>query len=92
MAKIVTCFEYPPIPIRQFDWYAIDDDTYDGEGCPIGRGATEEDAIKDLLDQICAKRGADCDPPTCAYCPAAVGEACRAKIVRCADRKGNDHA
>jgi len=82
MAKIVTNFDYPPIPIRQFDWSAIDDDTYDGEGCPIGHGATEQEAIDDLLGQICAQRGADCNPPTCAYCHAAIGEACRAKIVR----------
>jgi len=87
MAKIVTNFDYPPIPIRQFDWSAIDDDTYDGEGCPIGHGATEQEAIDDLLDQICAARNADCDPPTCAYCHAAIGEACRAKIVRVVARR-----
>lgn len=87
MTKIITHFEYPPIPIRQFDWYAIDDDTYDGEGCPIGRGATEEDAINDLLDKICAARGAYCDAPDCAYCGAAIGGACQAKIVRVGARK-----
>jgi hypothetical protein len=46
--------ELPPIPIRQFDWSAIDDDTYDGTDdshCPIGRGATEQEAIDDLLEQ-----------------------------------------
>ena len=42
----------PPIPIRSFDWQAIDDDTYDGPGCPIGHGATEQEAIADLLEQI----------------------------------------
>lgn len=53
--KIKTNCECPPIPIRNFDWSAIDDDTYDGaedSHCPIGRGATEIDAIRDLLDQI----------------------------------------
>ncbi len=53
--KIVTHYVYPPIPIRQFDWSAVDGDTYDGaEGshCPIGYGATEQAAIDDLLDQI----------------------------------------
>ena len=50
--KIVTNYVYPPIPIRQFDWSAIDDDTYDGEGCRIGYGATEQEAIDDLLDQM----------------------------------------
>jgi hypothetical protein len=53
--KIVTEFVYPPIPIRQFDWSAIDGDTYDGaedSRCPIGYGATEQAAIDDLLDQM----------------------------------------
>ena len=50
--KVRTHHEYPPIPIRSFDWSAVDDDTYDGEGCEIGRGATEEAAIADLLEQI----------------------------------------
>jgi hypothetical protein len=49
--KVRTSFEYPPIPVRKFDWFAVDDSTYDGEG-PIGMGATEQDAIEDLLDQI----------------------------------------
>lgn len=52
MIRIKTNFEYPPIPDRRFDWSAIDDETYDGEGCPIGRGPTEQDAINDLLEQI----------------------------------------
>ena len=53
--KIVTQFVYPPIPIRQFDWSAIDDDSYDGaddSSCPVGHGATEQDAIDDLLEQL----------------------------------------
>ena len=50
--RIKTHFDYPPIPVRDFDWSAIDDETYDGEGCPIGHGATEEAAIADLLEQI----------------------------------------
>lgn len=50
--RIRTHNEFPPIPVRCFDWSAIDDSTYDGEGCPIGRGATEADAIADLLEQI----------------------------------------
>ncbi len=32
-------------------WVAVDNDTYDGPGCPIGRGATEREAIDDLLEQ-----------------------------------------
>ena len=53
--RIRTNFDYPPIPVRSFDWSAIDDDTYDGaddSNCPIGHGATEQDAIEDLLEQI----------------------------------------
>jgi len=55
-ASIRTTFIYPPIPIRSMDWSAIDDSTYDGaedSHCPIGYGATEADAIRDLLQQIC---------------------------------------
>lgn len=50
--KIVTEYVYPPIPDRSCDWSAIDDDTYDGPGCPIGWGATKEAAIADLMEQI----------------------------------------
>jgi len=53
--KIVTHFDYPPIPLRKFDWSAIDADTYDGapdSHCPMGHGATEIEAIRDLLDQM----------------------------------------
>jgi hypothetical protein len=53
--RIRTNYEYPPIPVRSFDWNAIDDDTYDGaddSSCPIGHGATEQDAIDDLLEQM----------------------------------------
>jgi len=61
--KVRTTFEYPPIPVRDMDWSAIDDDTYDvdcdGDGffsnSPVGRGATEEAAIQDLLEQIEAR-------------------------------------
>jgi hypothetical protein len=44
-------FRPPPIPIRDFDWSAIDDDTYDYDA-PIGQGPTEAAAIADLLQQI----------------------------------------
>jgi len=58
--KIHTNHEYPPIPVRNMDWSAVDDDTYDVDcdqdgffsTSPIGRGATEQEAIADLLDQI----------------------------------------
>lgn len=56
---IHTCFEYPPIPTRSLDWSAVTDD-YDCDcdidgffsTCPIGHGATEQDAIDDLLEQM----------------------------------------
>ena len=51
---IHTNFDYPPIPVRDFDWSAVDDN-YDGaedSHCPIGRGRTEQDAINDLLEQL----------------------------------------
>lgn len=42
---ITTHLEYPPIPIRDFDWCAY----YDPEG-DHGWGRTELEAIQDLLD------------------------------------------
>lgn len=57
--KIHTTFEYPPIPVRDMDWSAVTDD-YDVDcdqdgyfsNSPQGRGATEQEAIDDLLSQI----------------------------------------
>lgn len=46
--KIITTYVNPPIPLRNFDWSAVRDN-YDGGDC-IGRGATEAEAIADLLD------------------------------------------
>jgi len=48
--KIKTHHEYPPIPVRHFDWSAVTDNYEPGQ--PIGRGRTEEDAISDLVAQI----------------------------------------
>ncbi len=58
--RIKTSFVHPPIPIRSFDWQAWDDNTYDCDcdedgffsNCPLGHGATEQEAIDDLLQQI----------------------------------------
>ena len=51
--KIQTNYVCPPIPIRCFDWSAVDADSYDGSPSdPIGYGATEQEAIDDLLSQI----------------------------------------
>lgn len=49
--KIKTRHDFPPIPDRRFDWSAVDDDTYDYDQ-PIGHGATEAEAIADLLEQL----------------------------------------
>jgi hypothetical protein len=59
--KIRTDYWPKPIPPRQFDWTAIDDDTYDGapDSCTrsqVGYGATEQEAIDDLLQQIAERQ------------------------------------
>jgi hypothetical protein len=51
--KIRTDYDPKPIPTTKFDWSAVDDATYDGDPRqPVGYGATEEEAIADLLLQI----------------------------------------
>lgn len=47
MVKIITRKINPPIPTNKFDWEALREG-YE-EGCLIGYGASEEDAINDLL-------------------------------------------
>ena len=54
-----TSHDYPPTPDRGFDWSAVEDDydvDFDQDGyfstCPHGYGATEQDAIDDLLEQL----------------------------------------
>lgn len=49
--KIRTENVYPPIPVRDYDWSAVDDNTYE-PGCPIGWGRTEQAAIDDLIEQL----------------------------------------
>lgn len=52
---IQTNYDFPPIPVRDMDWSAIDADSFDGvaDGNTMtGRGATKEAAINDLLSQI----------------------------------------
>lgn len=54
---IITNFDYPPIPVRSFDWSAVLDG-YDGAPdatgiySMVGHGATEQEAIDDLKEQI----------------------------------------
>lgn len=47
--KLITTYNPPPIPIRQFDWTCIDEN-YEG-GDIIGTGETEEAAIADYWEQ-----------------------------------------
>lgn len=47
MSEIITSHDYPPIPIRCFDWSAVREDYEPGD--LIGTGATEQEAIDDLL-------------------------------------------
>lgn len=54
---IQTYYDPPPIPMRHFDWSAIDRNTYDGaedsaNRHQIGWGRTEQEAIADLLEQL----------------------------------------
>lgn len=55
--KIRTSHDYPPIPIRDFDWSAVTDDYEPGH--PIGRGPTEQAAIDDLKEQLAELADAD---------------------------------
>jgi len=50
--NIKTSFVYPPIPKRDFDWEAYFDGYEPGDA--LGYGATEEEAIADLLDKVTA--------------------------------------
>jgi hypothetical protein len=48
--KIITHFDHPPIPYRGCDWSAVFDGYEPGE--PIGRGATQKEAIQHLIEQV----------------------------------------
>jgi hypothetical protein len=50
--NIKTSYAPAPVPLREFDWQAIDDNTYDGPGSVIGFGPTEALAVADLLMQL----------------------------------------
>lgn len=85
--KIETNYWAKPIPDRRFDWSATYDNYEGGDGYnepagPSGHGATEQEAIDDLLDN---------HPPCknespysrqdggCLRCDADCGESCRVK-------------
>lgn len=46
---IVTNYANPPIPTRNFDWVAYFDDV-GAEDSPYGYGATEREAIANLIE------------------------------------------
>lgn len=49
--SLLTMPMYPPVPIQNWNWSALDDSTFDyGEAC--GMGATEMDAVNALLDEL----------------------------------------
>lgn len=50
ITKVRTYYEFPPIPLRDFDWSAIEEDYEPGR--PVGRGRTEQEAISDLNEQL----------------------------------------
>lgn len=63
--KVRTQFIFPPIPVRRFDWTAVDDETYEA-GFPVGFGATEAEAVADLLEQLGVPAPAPVPPATTA--------------------------
>jgi hypothetical protein len=52
MLRLVVNFVNPAIPIRSCDWEAYVDGREESE---IGRGATKQSAIDDLVEQIAAE-------------------------------------
>lgn len=48
--RVITSFDYPPIPYRGVDWSAVFDGYEPGD--PIGRGGTEQEATDDLWEQV----------------------------------------
>ena len=49
--QIKTKYDPPPIPSRDCDWSAVNDETYE-PGSAIGWGRTEREAIDDLIAQL----------------------------------------
>lgn len=48
---IQTTYDPKPIPTRSFDWMAYVEGTLD-EGCKLGWGATEAEAIEELKEAL----------------------------------------
>lgn len=57
--KINTRFDPPPIPMRDFDWHATEDD-YE-PGAPIGYGPTEKSAIAAIMGLIAERDASEAD-------------------------------
>jgi len=49
--NIQTYYDPKPIPIRRFDWEAVDYDTLDYDSV-TGFGATKEEAVADLMERL----------------------------------------
>lgn len=89
--KIQTDYWAKPIPIRRFDWCATWEnyeggDGYDERPGPVGYGATEQEAIDDLLEIAppCKNDGVPYvrQDGGCLKCDADSGEACRDQGAR----------
>jgi len=50
--RITDDADWTRIAPAAYRFTAIDGDTYDGPGCPIGSGATPAEAERDLLEQL----------------------------------------
>jgi len=50
--KIQTINTFPPIPVRSFDWQAWLDDEEPENWDRVGQGATEQEAISDLMEKL----------------------------------------
>jgi hypothetical protein len=50
MAKVITTYVHPAIPVREFDYQSTLDGYEPGE--PIGWGATPAESVADLMEQI----------------------------------------
>src|ERR1700743_1641385 len=76
--NIVAKYDPPPIPSRNCDWQAIDDDTYEGgedSFCPVGYGKTEQEAIDDLKEKLDLCLWCDAPPDAnCACLPTSTSE------------------
>lgn len=47
---IRTEYDPKPLPVREYDWQAVNDDYEPGD--TIGFGASQEEAVADLLEKI----------------------------------------